>query len=267
MEFIVNKDQFVKMQDNKIVGNPNLINSKINFRGKNNILVCANNIDLENVVLDFNGDNSIVYLSSELNDFFNLEIYNNSTFYLGKNTLIGNSIKIRIYESQNVIIGDDCIIEDEVFISTSDMYGIYDTNYKERINYSNSIYIGDCVWLSFRSHVLRNVKIGSGTIINYNSVISPGSKIKSNVYVSGNPAKIIRENVFFTKDPIASFKFDDSLNSKHYKSNIFIFELINLETLNLDKIEDILKDLDVESRLEFIEKLFVRNKRKNRFTI
>lgn len=267
MEFIVNKDQFVKMIDNKIIGNPTLINSKINFRGKNNTLVCANNIDLENVVLDFNGDNSIVYLSSGLNDFFNLEIYNNSIFYLGKNTIIGNSIKIRVYESQNVIIGDDCIIEDEVFIFNSDGYGIYNINDKQRINFSNSIYIGDHVWLGLKTHVSKNVKIGSGTIINHNSVIPSDSKIKSNTYLSGNPARIIEENVFFTKDSVASYKFDDSLNSKDYKSNTFIFELINLETLNLDKIDEILKDLDVESKLEFVEKLFVRNKRKNRFTI
>ena len=42
---------------------------------------------------------------------------------------------------------------------------------------------------------------------------------------------------------------------------------MNKETLNLDQIDKILKDLNVEDRLEFIQKLFVRNKRKNRFTI
>ena len=39
------------------------------------------------------------------------------------------------------------------------------------------------------------------------------------------------------------------------------------EKQSMDQIDKILKDLDVESRLEFIQKLFVRNKRKNRFYI
>ena len=62
-------------------------------------------------------------------------------------------------------------------------------------------------------------------------------------------------------------KAEDSVNTQEYKSDVFIYEFVNQETLNLKQIDKILKELDVNSRIEFIQKLFVRNKRKNRFTI
>ena len=47
----------------------------------------------------------------------------------------------------------------------------------------------------------------------------------------------------------------------------FIYDFVSNETLSMENIDKILKSLPVEDRLEFIQKLFVRNKRKNRFSI
>lgn len=264
MEFIINVAQFEKMIDNKIIGIPELINSKINFFGKNNILVFNHQLKLENVILNFKGDNSVFYIASDLNDF-ELDIYNNSTCFIGKNNIIGQNIKFNIFESQNVIIGDDCVIADNFILSTSDCFSIYDSNNKERINFANSIYIGDHVWINNNVHISFGAMVGSGSIVGTCSVIPPNSKIPSNMYLAGNPIKIIKKDVFFTKEFLGHYNFDESLGSKTYKSDVFVFNFKKNETLDLDKIDEILKDLDVESRLEFIEKLFVQNKRKNRF--
>lgn len=267
MEFIKYTSQFEKMIDNKIIGMPELINAEINFRGKNNILFCDNNIKLENVILDFNGNNSIVYLSSDLVNNFKVEIYNNSFLFLGKDIKLGSSIKISVHECQNVFIGDDCIIGDNAYISTSNSFPIYDGNTKERINYSKSVFIGDHVFLGNSSYISRGVYIGSGAIVGDCAFIPSYSKIPSNSLLSGNPAVIIRENVFFTDEFLGPYLNEDSLNSKDYRSDVFIYRLVHKETLDLNYIDDILKDLNVEEKLEFIQKLFVRNKRRNRFAI
>ena len=266
MEYIVYTSQFEKMIDNKIIGRPELIDSEITFVGKNNILICDNNIKLDNVVLEFNSNNSIVYLGSDLKSF-KLRIYTNSTAFLGRDIDIGTSVTINIFENQNIVIGDDCFIGDNVYISNSDNYPIYNCDTKERINYSNSIFIGDHVFLGNNVYISKGVKIGSGTIIDNASFIPSHAIIHSNDYLSGNPAKIINHDVFFTKDFLGPYNQDDSLNSKNYKSDIFIYELVNQETLSMNHIDNILKELDVESRFEFIQKLFIRNKRKNRFYI
>ncbi|MBQ6628175.1 MAG: acetyltransferase [Methanobrevibacter sp.] len=267
MEHIEYATQFEMMVDNKIIGMPTLKDSKITFMGKNNVLVCKNNIKLENVVLEFNGSNSIVYVGSDLIDDFRLVIYNNSTGFIGKDCEFGSSVKLHIFENQNLIIGDDCILSDNVFISNSDGYSIYDSNSKERINFSNSVWIGDHVFLGNNVYVSKGVKIGSGSIIGNASFIRSYAKIPSNVHVSGNPAKIIKNDVFFTKDFAGGYTFEDVADSQVYKSNVFIYEVVNKETLSLDDINNILSELDVGSRLDFIQKLFINNKRRNRFSL
>lgn len=267
MEFIKNTAQFEKMIDNKIVGMPELINSQINFRGRKNILFCDNNIKIENAILDFNGNNSIVYLASNLENSFKMEIYNNSLFFFGKDGKIGDNVKVSIYESQNIFIGDECIIGDNVNISTSDSFPIYDGDSKERINYSQSVFIGDHIFLGNSSYISRGVTIGSGTIVGDCTYVQPFVRIPSNLHLSGNPAKIIQENVFFTDEFLGPFNNEDSLNSKDYRSDVFIYDFVNQETLDINYIDDVLKDLDVDGKLEFVQKLFVRNKRRNRFAI
>lgn len=267
MEFIKNVAQFEKMIDNKIIGMPELIDSQINFRGKNNILFCDNNIKLSNVILDFNGDNSIVYLSSSLNDSFKLEIYSNSTLFLGRDIKFGHSVSIFVHESQNIIIGDDCFINSNTNILTSDSFPFYNIKNKQRRNFSHSIFIGDHVYVGGSALISRGTRIGSGAIIGDCTFVPPLVSIPSNVHVLGNPAKIIGKDVFFTKDFLGSFTAEDSINSKDYFSDVFIYEFSNRESLDMDYIDDILNDLDVTDRLDFIQKLFVRNRRKNRFAI
>ena len=52
---------------NKILGSvPKLINTKINFLGKNNILYCNENVEIINSTLNFNCDNSLIFLNKGL---------------------------------------------------------------------------------------------------------------------------------------------------------------------------------------------------------
>ncbi len=267
MEHIEFVAQFEKMIDNKIIGRPELIDTKITFLGKNNILVCDNNVKLENAVLEFNGSNSIVYIGSNLNKNFRLIIYNNSAVYIGKNVKTGFSLNVTALEGHNVIIGDDCILNDNVCISNSDGYSFYNSNSKEKFNFSSSILIGDHVYLGNNVHISKGVNVGSGSIIDNSSFVSSYDKVPSNCYLSGNPAKIIKNEVFFTNDFTGPYRNEDILNSKDYKSDVFIYEKVNQETLSFESIDKILNDLDVESRWEFIQKLFIRNKRRNRFSL
>lgn len=269
MESVKSDGDINNLENNRIYGNPELSNSTISFKGVNNLLYCEGNVKIVNSNFSFEGSNSIVYLSStQYSQYsFNLVIYNDSTFFIGKNNNLSSPININIQENQNVVIGADCSISSGVNIRTADIHPIYDNNDGERINYAKSVFIGDHVWLGHLSYISRGAKIGSGAIIENYSFIPHNAIIYSNSFVVGNPAKIEKREVFFIKEFLGYHKAEDSLNTKNYKSDVFIFEFVNHETLDLDKIDKILKELNVEDRLEFIQKLFVRNKRKNRFTI
>ena len=269
METVKSKEDIQNLEKNRIEGNPELTNSTITFKGDNNILYCEGNVKIVGAKFAFEGSNSIVYLSSALNSqySFTLVIYNDSTFFIGREGNMSSPININIQESQNVIIGAECSLSSGVNIRTADIHPIYDARTKHRINFAQSVFIGDHVWIGHLAYISRGTRIGSGAIVENDSFVPHNAKIKSNSLVVGNPVRIERENVFFTKEFLGYHRAEDSLNTQKYKSDVFIYEFVNKETLNMNQIDKILKDLNVEDRLEFIQKLFVRNKRKNRFTI
>lgn len=267
MELIKNSMDVEELSENKMIGKPRLNNARIIFHGRNNILCCDSNISLNNAILTFNGDNSLVYIRSNINNNFNLDIYHNSTVFIGKDVLMGHSIVLNAQESQNIIIGDDCMIGNEAHIFTADYYPIYNSKDKKRINYSGSVYLGDHVWIGRFAYISKGNKIGSGAILGDKTFLPPFQKIKSNSYLSGNPAKIMKKEVFFIKDFVGNNKSEDTLNSQNYISGVFIYKFTNRETLDLDKIDKILKDLNISDRVDFIQKLFIKNKRTNRFAV
>ncbi|MBE6497285.1 MAG: acetyltransferase [Methanobrevibacter sp.] len=269
METVKSTQDIGKLEKNKVTGNPEIHKSQITFKGENNILYCEGNVKLNGAKFLFEGSNSIIYLSSSQNTqySFTLVIYNDSTFFIGREGNLSSPININIQESQNVIIGAECSLSSGVNIRTADIHPIYDNRTKQRINYANSVFIGDHVWIGHLAYISRGVKIGSGAIIENDSFLPHNAKIPSNTLVVGNPARIERDNVFFTREFLGYHNSEDSLNTQDYKSDVFIYEFVNQETLNLNQIDKILKDLNTTDRLEFIQKLFVRNKRKNRFTI
>ncbi|SEL15886.1 transferase hexapeptide (six repeat-containing protein) [Methanobrevibacter gottschalkii] len=269
MELIKSMGDVENLKDNKIIGNPEFSNSVIIFKGKDNIVFCEGNVNLNNSNLSFEGSNSLIYLSSAQNNPYslNLVIYNNSTFFIGRDNNIIPPIHINVQENQNVVIGGGGTISSSVKVRTSDIHAIYDNESKSRVNHAGSVFIGDHVCLGHLCYISRGVKIGSGAIVDNFSFVPHDTVVKSNSLVVGNPAHVEKDNVFFTTNYLNHYTPEDSLNSDFYKSNIFIYELTNQETLDLDKIDIILKNLDVYSRLEFVQKLFVNCKRKNRFTI
>ena len=268
MESVKNLDEINNLKENKIEGLPNLTNSTIIFKGKNNILYCENDVNIISSTISFEGDNSLIYLSSTKYNYpVVLVVFSDSTVFIGKDNSIFSPLNISVQEAQNLVIGDDCIISSGVNIRTSDAHPIYKCDTKKRINFSESILIGDHVWLGHLAYISRGVNIGSGSIISNASFLSPLTKVPSNSYMIGNPSRLIENGVFFTKDYVGRYNNGEILDSADYKSNVYIYDYVERETLSFQNIDNILKDLSVNERLEFIIKLFVKNKRKNRFVI
>ena len=268
MESVKSFKDINNLRDNQIIGRPNIVNSSITFRGNNNILFCEENVELFSATIAFNGSNSLIYLSSSRSNYpLNLMISNGSTVFIGKNNNMIHPFNINVQENQNVIIGSDCSFGSGVSIRTSDAHPLYDSINKQRVNFPKSVYIGDHVCLGHLAYISKGVHIGSGSIIDNDSFVQSNNRIRSNSFSLGNPSKIVKDNVFFLNEFVGLFTPEETLNSKYYKSNVFIYDIVENETLNLDKIDEILKNLSIEDKLKFIQRLFVENKRRNRFSI
>jgi len=250
---------------NKFFGKLYIENCNIEFNGKNNILFVNGNLDLKNSNIEFRGDNSIIYIC-ETSDLITLDIkiYNNSTFYMGYENWINKGIKIVISEETNVFFGNDCLISYDTCIRTGDPHIIYDSNTHKRINQSKSIYVGDHVWIGQHTYFLKGAKIGSGSIIGAMSLLS-GKNYKSNCSYGGNPAKLIKKDIFFLKDDCHRFKNEEKEYYEYYNKNTYIYEKDNT-TVSFDEIEENLKKLTVIERLEYLNNISI-NSNKNRFYI
>ena len=103
---------------------------------------------------------------------------------IGNNCWIGEGVWI--HNQDKVLIGDNTVISQEVFITT----GSHD-HYKTMDLITKPVKIGAGVWVTSRSMILLGVSIADNTIITPNSVVHKTIE-KSGIY-GGNPIVFITE--------------------------------------------------------------------------
>ena len=265
-KYISKQRELLKVKNNVFIGNlPKMINSKIIFNGKNNILFCDENVCLEDSILNFECNNSVIYLSSNKHKYkIKVDIRNNSVFYIGENCYFNNLANIYLSEEKNIIIGSNCLFSINIFMRTADPHLIYDINTHKRINLSKSIYVGDHVWIGQDTLILKGSTIGSGTIIGACSLVS-NKKLNSNCIYAGNKLRLIKENIFW--DGKCVHKWTDTTTEKYMFDSNDEFIYKNNKINNFAIIEDNLNKLVTsEEKFRYINKK-MKIKDNNRFSI
>lgn len=119
---------------------------------------------------------------------------------IGKNTTMTRDIHICAQESgSSILIGEDCMFSNKITIRTSDSHPIYDHEGK-RLNPPADVKIGNHVWIAPESTVMKGVWIGDNAIIGSKSLVT--KKVDSNCLAAGIPARMIRGNVFWTREEL-----------------------------------------------------------------
>lgn len=194
------KTRYKKIQ-NKLEIFGKLRKNKIKISGNNNILHIGKNSLLRNCHISINGNNNILYIGDDC-------VINSTSFILdnesaeiriGNKTSIGKA-QIVSLEPYKIEIGEDCMLSYDVEIRNTDSHKIYDKNTNKRINEGNSISIGNHVWLGMRAIILKGVNIEDNSIIAGGSIVT--KNVKANTIVSGNPAKQIKENIYWTREEV-----------------------------------------------------------------
>ncbi|MBQ6221565.1 MAG: acyltransferase [Solobacterium sp.] len=197
----------VKGNDNHIsIGNHSWLADRCSIRisGNNNILEIGENCSLQNCSVFIAGDNNTIRIDDNVSAVFtsfHMEKENN-TVKVGMHTSLhgrdNGTIEFVLEESTTITVKEDCMISNDVSFRSSDSHSIINDK-GERINHAKDIVVNDHVWIGMRSLVLK------GTVIQKNSIIGAGSicnKVyeKENCMIAGNPAKIIKENVNWSRD-------------------------------------------------------------------
>ena len=271
-EIITNENEFENLENNKFKGKvPQMINSRIVFKGTNNLLYCERDVVLKNCKINFNCDNSIVYLSSNKYKYYvSISVHHNSLVYFGKNNYMKDTLRMIASEETHIVIGSDGLFSSPISFRTADPHLIYKCNDLTRINPSKSIYIGDHVWIGENVTILKGTKVGSGSIIGACSVLS-GKKVPSNTSFAGNPAKMIGKNILFIKPSVHKYTGEDtqnSLNCSQKDGKKFTYENKRKEVFATSEIDEAMKKfLSIDERLDYIRTNLSENSNKNRFFV
>lgn len=122
-------------------------------------------------------------------------LYRNSFIKLGRNTSI-NSCDATISDA-SIQIGEDCMMSHGVILQPSDQHDIYDATRFEIINTKRSIVVGKHVWLGKECYIGAGVTIGDNSIVGARSVVV--RDVPSRSLVGGNPARVLKDNIEWTR--------------------------------------------------------------------
>lgn len=113
---------------------------------------------------------------------------------IGKNS-DSNGVWIDLLEDNSaVIIGNNCMLSQNIHIFASDFHTIYDAKTKKLLNWGKEIIIGDNVWVAMDCTVLKNSFIAKNCVVGASAVVA-GKFTEENCVIAGNPAKVVKRGV------------------------------------------------------------------------
>jgi len=126
---------------------------------------------------------------------------------IGENCTFGGNIRMVCEYGMEIICGKDNMFSHDIFLQAGDGHSIFNveddecTNSLERLDYTKKgITLGDHVWVGLRSVILNGSKVGNGSIIGAMSLVK--GTCPNNCMIAGNPAKIIKSNMAWSRNPI-----------------------------------------------------------------
>lgn len=187
----------------KIRGKNNIIKKSGNFLKKCKIIVIGNNNTIDfgdtsyllNTKITIKGNNNKVQIGSKVY-INNGDIYledSENNLYIGDKTIVAGATHFALTEGKKINIGKDCLFSNNIVLRTGDSHSILNEK-GERINYGKNINLKDHIWITQNVTILKGAEIAENSIIGTGSIVTKSFNEK-NVLITGNPAKIVKENI------------------------------------------------------------------------
>lgn len=209
--------------------------SSIEFHGTGNVLYVEDGAKLRNCRLRFMGDNAVIHIRKSAR-FITVVASNfhESVIYLGPGASFTTAGRFVTSEREHIIMGSDAMFSSRIAVRTADPHLVYSTKTHQRINPSRSVWVGDHVWLGEDSLLLKGARIGSGAILGARALVT--GTVPSNASVGGTPARVIGQDLFWTRPSVHGFTQQRTDNSQVHASDEFIFTSDGA-TLDIDGLE------------------------------
>lgn len=151
---------------------------------------------LPDVHLTLCGSRTEVAFGDQVKGRFSVTAYADSRLSVGSFTTANG---VRLFLSQcDVLIGQDCMLSDDILLQGSDQHGIVDLSRGCIINQTRKTMVLEShVWLGRSASVMPGAHIGHGSIIGACSVVT--SRIPACSLAVGIPARVIKGEVSWSR--------------------------------------------------------------------
>ena len=261
------RESFSIPGNNLIEGVPSIMrNSMIVFRGSRNILVFEEGVNLEDSEIVFNGDDSIVFLCNSRYPYkLDATVNYNCVLYMGRDNYMNGVMHVSLSEQKHFFVGNEGRFSFGIWVRTADPHLIYDSESMKRINPSQSVYIGDHVWIGQEVTLLKGTQIDSGSIIGAAAVLS-GKRVPHNTIFAGNPAREIRHGIFWEGSCVHAWKEEKSATSQSFRDyagscdhvqseDDYIFYYNSAHRIAYDELDAVFSAKETEGKLHFLHGL------------
>lgn len=209
-------------QGNEIVYDGELIENKIDirFKGSNNTLVIDPKADIQDLLVTFSGDNGRIEIAPTTKKRaglrFELRCGHESLIQIGENVGCAGRTFISAVEGVSVTIGADVMFAKHIEVRGDDTHPIFDVRTEKRTNPSQSIVVGEHVWIAKHAVVMGGVTIGSGSVIGFRSIVT--SAIPNNCVAVGVPARVVRRDIAWERPEVVPRRPNEKYPRKGEKS-------------------------------------------------
>ena len=154
--------------------------TKIRIIGNNNKIIFGENCRISSLRILVLGNNNLIKIGNNV-------VVNAST---DQPTIINS-------KENSIIIEDGCLLSNNIEIHNTDYHYIFDDN-NNILNPEKSIIIHKNVWIGLRTVILKGTEVGENCVIGACSLLS-GKYMNYNSIIAGNPAKIIKNDIYWKK--------------------------------------------------------------------
>lgn len=94
---------------------------------------------------------------------------------------------VRISSAARIVIEDNCMLANGVYITDADWHGVYD---RVSLGSAKSVHLAKNVWVGDSAIICKGVTIGQNSIIGAGAIVV--DSIPANAIAAGNPAQVVK---------------------------------------------------------------------------
>lgn len=201
-------------KNGKKVYNPRIKGLKVDFLSSNSLLELFEPLPRFKNVKLLLGQDCRVKIKNSIHEIKNLSIdlpVPKAVVNIGENCSVHRGDFFVDYNS-TLNIGDDCMFSAGVIIRSGDSHVVKDLD-GNILSKPSNINIGDHVWVGLNALIIKNTEISANSIVGANAVVTK-KFLSTNIAVAGNPAKIVSENIDWSRDNLSRVCVDETKSKK-----------------------------------------------------